>query len=68
MMITGAIAGPFPVQVDAGNHGHFISAGSEYHAQTLVVAGVTFHRIFMAAGFAFQFAFPVIDGSVFEDL
>ncbi len=68
MMIAGAIAGPFPVQINTGNHGHLIPAGGKYHAQTLVVAGITFHSIFMPAGFAVQFAFPVVDGSVFEDL
>ncbi len=68
MMVTGAIAGPFPVQVNAGNHGHLVSTRSEYHTQALVITGITFHRIFMPAGIAFQFTFPVINGSVFEYL
>lgn len=67
-MIAGAIAGPFLFHVDAGNHGHFVTAWGEYHAQALVIAGSTFHCIFVAAGLAFQFTFPVIDGSVFKYL
>lgn len=67
MMITGAIARPFPVQVNTGNHSHFISTRREYDTQALVITRISFHGIFVTARLPIQHTLPVVDGPVPED-
>ncbi len=66
VMITFAMTGPFRFEIDTGNHGNRVIAGSKNNPQVLLVAGITLHSIFFTAFLPIQFAFPVVDGSCFE--
>ncbi len=65
-MIAFAMAGPRCFEINTGNHGNLIVAGSKNDPQVLLFLRISFHGIFFTAFLPCQLTFPVIDGSRFE--
>lgn len=65
-MIAFAMAGPRCFEINTGNHGNLIVAGSKNDPQVLLFVRISFYGIFFTAFLPCQLTFPVIDGSRFE--
>ncbi len=61
-----AIAGPFGIEVDDGDHHDFIRLGSEHNSNMLFIMGVPFQRIRFPLVALFNLI--VIDGALFQNL